>query len=108
MFKWLWYKNSALATVGSLKYILTEDEELACEIEIKRFDNLSSDYFAKLLFLLDQGQLTSISIDALNMLHENNLPEQSNFVEEVLKKMQREQGRLIQPVIRPTDVFKEG
>jgi len=111
MFKWLsqikdWREDRQ--SIGSIKFILTKDKELACEIEVKKFDKLSSDYFSKLLFLLDQGQLTSVCVEALGMLHENNIAEQSTFVNDVLIKMQKEQSMLLQPIVKPTDVFKEG
>ncbi len=99
--------SEEIKDLSSIKYAVTPDKDLVCEIEINTFDEESAKHLGKLFLLIEQGQVINIAVDALKMLIENNVPEQTVFVENVLFYWKKEyEENIIIPLIRPTDVFK--
>lgn len=115
MFNWFARKNktstspppSPSSELASIKYSITLDQSLSCEIKINIFNELSANCFGKLLLLIEQGDLIVVTVEALQMLYENNVEEQTQFVDQVLTHWKTESDKIIQPFIKPTDVFKE-
>ncbi len=112
MFNWLKKNNKKLSSepeieLASIKYFIVQDENLHCEVEVNVFNELSANCFGKLLLLLEHGEIMGLTIETLQMLSETNREGATQFVDQALTHWQTESNRLIKPVIRPTEVFKE-
>lgn len=93
--------------LASIKYYITQDQNLICEIDIKIFNESSVHCFGKLLGLLERGEVMGVTIETLQILYEQEEVATTQFVDNVLTHWQMESNQTIQPIIKPTDVFKE-
>lgn len=93
--------------LASIKYIISQDENLYCEVKVNVFNESLANCFGKLLLLLEHGEVMGFTIETLQALSENDREKTTQFVDQALIHWQTESNKLIKPVIRPTEVFKE-